>query len=123
MDTVIAHKVDALSNMFTLAIENIGQVERKERLVSTHDEKVWVALGVNPDQGSYSIDVFLVEFLTTFALDSVINPGLLDFESGGVNEHVNLVLRPVEYRARFADFCDPFALSVDECDCGEIEGR
>ena len=76
---------------------------------------------MNAYQGPNSIKVFLIEVQATLTQNSVIDAGLLDFEPGGLNKDIYLVLGALKYWACLCDFGNAFALGVDQGDVWPVK--
>ena len=122
VNVVLPDKINAVSYVLTLTIENVCQVECEESLISAHYEQIWVALRMDAKQRANSVGIFGVEVNATLADDLIVDTGLLHLKTRCINQHIDFILHPIELWSAFVNLSYPLAFGVDESDIWPIKG-
>ena len=72
---------NTLSDVVTLGLQHVRQVELKCSLVPTHNEQIWIAMGMDAEQGADAGCIFVFQVLLTFADDLIVNTRFLDLKT------------------------------------------
>ena len=83
--SIAAHIVYAFCNMVALGLQHIGEVELERRLITAHDKQIGETRSMNPEQRPNAILILILQVDAALALDIVIDTGLLDLETGGID--------------------------------------
>ena len=71
--------------MVALGLQHIGEVELERRLITAHDKQIGETRSMNPEQRPNAILILILQVDAALALDIVIDTGLLDLETGGID--------------------------------------
>src|SRR5581483_6834237 len=119
---VLPRVIDTGGDMVALRLQHLGQVETERRLIAAHDEQVRIAVRMNSQQRADTLGILVVQVEAALTANLIVDPGLLHFEAGCINQQIDRVLFTLENRTARGDLGDTLAVRIDQMNVGPIEG-
>ena len=121
---VVDGVLDDVGDVLALLVQHVRIVHREAGLLRPHDEAVREAAAVHAVQRRDAVRPLLGQAQPVAPVQLVAGAARVvrpDFEAGGVDQAVELVLHAVDDDALRRDPLDAFALRVDQRDVGPVE--